>query len=162
MLCSINDYLLADYTMSGGFALTGLRIRMQRIFDLVIPLGELDPVVMDRNKRRVDISFNVSRIHATIQDAETYITDHDATIPRTGDVKLISQPDSIFSTTITALIVNGALLNHELVRYIGKYTEHAYRISGSPIFAPTPGTDFLVTEAGDKITTETGDGILVE
>ena len=162
MLCSINDYYLADGTISGGFALTGLRLRMQRYFDVVIPIAALDPVLLDRNKRRADISFTVQRVHATIKDAEIFCADHDATIPRTGDIKLISMPEVFTSTTIIALIVNGALLSHELVKQIGKFTEHAYRIAGSPIFAPTPGGDHITTEDGDRITTETGDTLVVE
>ena len=158
MLCTINDVYLADDTVSGGFALTNLRLRMQRVFDVVTPLETLDPVLLDRNKRRVDISFSVCRVHASIKAAEEYIADHDQFIPRTGDVKLITMG----TETVIALIVNGALLNHELTRYIGKYTEHAYRIAGSPIFAPTPGEDHLVTEDGDFITTEGGDRIIIE
>lgn len=160
MQCTINDFDLTDETILGGYALTNLSLRMQRIFDVVIPLGEALPVLFDRNKRRVDISFSVSRVHASIQDAETYITDHDSLIPRTGDIKLITEG----SDSIVALIVNGALLNHSLVRQIGKYTEHAYQISGSPIFAPGPPSepDHLVTEGGDRITTETGDEIILE
>lgn len=163
MLCTINDFALVDGTLSGGWSITGLRLHMQRIFEVVIPLSTLDPVLMDRNKRRVDISFTVQRIHATIKAAEEYISDHDALIPRTGDVKLISE-GTLFGSSITALIVNGALAQHELIRQIGKFTEHAYRITGSPIFAPGPPSepDHLVTESGDRITTETGDEITVE
>jgi hypothetical protein len=158
MLCTINDVYLADETISGGFALTGLRIKMERIAEIVVELAALNPVIMDRNKRRVDISFSISRIHDTIADAETYILDHDSTIPRTGDVKLITMG----TETVIALIVNGALVRHELTRQYGKYTEHAYRITGSPIFAPTPGEDYLVTEGGDRITTEAGEPLIVE
>ena len=158
MLCTINDVYLADDTISGGFALTNLRLRMQRVFDVVTPLATLDPVLLDRNKRRVDISFSVCRVHASIKAAEEYIADHDAFIPRTGDVKLITMG----TETVIALIVNGALLNHELTKYIGKYTEHAYRIAGSPVFAPTPGESAIATEAGSILTTEDGSPILVE
>ena len=158
MQCTINDFALTDETISGGVALTNLRLRMQRIFDVVIPLATLDPVPFDRNKRRVDISFTVQRVHSTIKAAEEYITDHDALIPRTGDVKLITMG----TETVVALVVNGALLNHELVRQIGKFTEHSYRISGSPIFAPTPVTTFIAMETGDLILTETSDKIEIE
>ena len=215
MLCSINDYALADGTISGGWALTGLRYRMQRYFDVITPLpfyppqelgllnpgklyeilnyapgddftnvggqnvtGDLfvatgpspavwehslivqisSPVLLDRNKRRADISFNVLRIHDTIKAAEEYISLHDTTIPRYGDIKLTTMG----TEAVIALIVNGALISHELVRQIGKFTEHAYRITGSPIFAPTPSEDYLVTEDGDRITTEAGEPILVE
>lgn len=215
MLCSINDFYLCDETLSGGWALKRLQLRMQRIFDVVNPLpfllypddeflnpGQLytitfyavgddfsnvggqnkqdalfiatgimpnvwgnsviglvrGPTLLDRNKRRVDISFSVERVHDSIKDAEEYIADHDATIPRGGDIKLITMG----TETVIALVVNGALLSHELVRQIGKFTEHSYRIAGSTQFAPTPGTDHIITEDGDTITTEGGDKLIVE
>lgn len=158
MLCTINDFPLCDETLAGGWSLKRLQLRMQRIFDVVIPIGELNPVLLDRNKRRVDISFSVERVHDSIKDAEEYITDHDTLIPRTGDIKLITMG----TETVIALVVNGALLSHELVRQIGKFTEHSYRIAGSTQFAPTPGTDHITTEDGDTITTEDGDQLIVE
>ena len=158
MLCTINDFYLCDETLEGGWSLKGLRVRTHRYFDIVIPIAELDPVLLDRNKRRVDISFSVERVHDSIKAAEEYINDHDTLIPRTGDIKLITMG----TETVISLVINGALLSHELVRQIGKFTEHAYRISGSTQFAPTPGADHLVTEGGDTITTEGGDKLVVE
>ncbi len=162
MLCSIGSYFLADGTLANGFSLSGLRFRITRIFDVVIPIGEVSPVLYDRNKRRADISFNVQRVHASIKDAENYINVHEATVPRTGDIKLWVSVYGIVSSTPVALVVNGSLLSQELVKEIGSFTEHHYEITGSLLFAPTPGETFLVTEDGDFITTEDGDKILVE
>ncbi len=217
MLCSINDYLLADGTETGGFALTNLRLRIQRIFDVVMPIqiaqtspplvigmvykiieyispddftnvgginvtGDVfvatgttptswgnqstlqsqSPVLIDRNKKRAEISFNVQRTHDSIKDAENYINDHEETIPRTGDIKLLAMPSIALPTGVVALVVNGALLSQELVRQIGSFTEHSYQIAGSPIFAPTPGADFMLLETGDFLLLETGDKILLE
>ena len=163
MQCTINDYPVTDGTISGGWSLTGLRLSIQRILDVVTVLGELSPQPLDRNKRRVEISFSVGRVHESIKAAEQYINEHEATIPRTGDVKLLSDDYGILSpTVVVALIVNGNLLSHELTTYIGKYTVHTYRIVGSLIFAPTPEADHITTEAGDRITTETGDTLVVE
>src|SRR5258707_12651583 len=44
MICSIDDYYLADGTLAGGYSLSELRLRMQRIFDVIQPLQVLlDP-----------------------------------------------------------------------------------------------------------------------
>lgn len=161
MLCSINDYFLADGTLDGGYALKNLRLRIQRIFDVVVELGALDPVLFDRGKRKVDITFSVQRVQDTIKDADIYILDHETTVPRTGDIKLIGTV-GLLPSAVVALIVNGKLISNELVKQNGKETEHAYHITGSLLFAPTPGTDHLVTEGGDRITTETGDTLVVE
>lgn len=219
MLCTIGSYQLTDGTISGGIAITGLRLRMQRFFDVVtlVPenldgpdllvvnqvyrilsyasgddftnvgassnatgvvfiatgsiaadwthgsiLNALGPALLDRNKRRCDISFTVSRVHDTIKDAEDYIADHEFTVPRTGDVKLIASATGILPSTPVALIVNGVVLSMALTRQIGKFTEHSYNITGSPIFAPTPEVDRMLLETGDFILLETGDKILLE
>ncbi len=162
MLCSIDNYFLADETISGGYSLTGLRLNMHRIFDVVIPIGTVSPVLYDRNKRKVEISFTVQRVHESIKDAEIYIYTHESTVPRSGDVKLFAMAYGSPSPIVAALIVNGALLSHELVRQIGSFTEHEYRIVGSVIFAPTPEADKMLLETEDFILLETGDKILLE
>ncbi len=216
MLCSINDYLLADGTKAGGFALTNLRFRMQRIFDVVTPIQKLQdhgllvagmvykivsyqsgddftniggtnvtgdvfaatagtpadwtnlsilqsqsPVLIDRQKRRLELSFNVQRVQPSIKDAENYINDHEETIPRTGDIKLLAMPSMAGPPGVVALVVNGSLLSQELVRQTGSFTEHSYQIVGSPLFAPTPGTDKLLLTTGDFILLTTGGKILL-
>ncbi len=162
MLCSIDDYFLADGTLGNGFSLSGLRFKITRIFDVVIPIGEISPVLYDRNKRRADITFNVQRVHDSIKDAENYINVHEETVPRTGDIKLYVSVYGIISSTPIALVVNGSLLSQELVRQIGSFTEHAYQITGSLLFAPTPGVDAMLLETGDFLLLETGDKILLE
>jgi len=219
MLCSIDDYFLADGTLSGGYSLTALRLRMQRIVDVVVPIAEtlesgllatgmayriilyqsgddftniggtnvtgnvfiatgttptnwtnqsdliaLSPTLLDRNNRKVDITFNIQRVQASIKDAENFINIHEAAIPRTGDIKLTVSTygiPPIGPLAPVALIVNGELLSHELVREIGSFTEHSYHITGSPVFAP-PSDAFIITEADEFIITETSDKILVE
>jgi len=60
-----------------------------------------------------------------------------------------------------ALIVNGELLSHELVKEIGSFTEHSYHIVGSPVFAPAADARMLM-ETGDFMLMETGDKMLLE
>ncbi len=119
-------------------------------------------MLIDRQKRRLEISFNVQRVQPSIKDAENYINDHEETIPRTGDIKLLAMPSMAGPPGVVALVVNGSLLSQELVRQIGSFTEHSYQIVGSPLFAPTPGSDFLLLQTGDFLLLETGDKILLE
>lgn len=222
MLCLIDDYYLADGTLAGGRSLTGLRIEMQRIFDVVQPLQVLlnptnlitgsytlavgmayrivfyadgddftgiggtnvtgaifivtagvatwnastlqaiSPLLLDRNKRKVDITFSVQRVQDSINEAEDFCLIHEATIPRTGDIKLITSDPGASAEAIIALVVNGALVSFELVRQIGSFTEHSYHISGAPIFSPTPGVDKMLMETGDFMLMETSDKMLLE
>src|SRR5258707_4768259 len=115
MLCTIGDYSLADGTLAGGRALTGLRLRIQRIFDVVVALGEVSPVLYDRNKRKVDATFSVQRVQDSIHDAEEFCLIHEATVPRFGDIKLIVSTGGFVSAS-QALVINGELLSHELAR----------------------------------------------
>ncbi len=155
MLCSIDDYFLADGTLAGGYALTNFSLRVTRIFDMVIPIGEISPVFFDRNKRRTGITFNVQRVQDSIKAAENFINIHEATVPRTGDIKFY------VSNGTVALIVNADLISHELIREIGSFTEHSYAIVGSTISAPDVGSA-ITTEGGDHITTESGDTLVIE
>lgn len=217
MLCTIDDFYLADGTISGGWALSGLRLQTERIFDKAVPvptdqtfgvlivgqayrivnyrspddftnvggtnvtgnvfmatgttpavwvneskLNQVGPVLLDRNHHRVNVSFSVSRVHASIKDAEDYILAHDELIPRTGNAKLIVSSDGITIGTPYALIINGALISHELVLQYGMFTQHAYNIVGAPLFPVVPGTDKMLLEDGFFILLETGDKILLE
>ena len=159
MLITIGDYSLADGTLAGGRSLTGLRLQIQRIFDVVVALGEVSPVLYDRNKRKADITFSVQRVQDSIKDAEDFCLIHEATVPRTGDVKLITTAS--IDNASSALVVNGELLSHELVRQIGSFTEHSYHIIGSLLFAPDVGARMLM-ETGDFMLIETGDKMLLE
>lgn len=210
MLCSIDDYFLADGTLAGGYSLTGLRLAMHRIFDVVSPISvsldhgllatgmayritlyvagddftnvggtnvtgnvfistgttptvwanqstliALSPVLFDRDKRKVEITFNVQRVQPTITDAETFCLIHEATVPRTGTITMTT----IFPSS-SSLVINGELLSHELVRQYGSFTEHAYHIVGSRI--PAPDVFRMLMETGDFMLMETGGKMLLE
>jgi hypothetical protein len=159
MLCSINNYFLADGTLAGGYGLKNLRLSIHRVFDVVVELGELNPVLFDRGKRKAEITFNVQRVQPTITDADIFILDHESAIPRSGAVKLLVSGSG---TTTEALIVNGNLISNELVSQNGKETEHSYHITGALLFVPTPEVDRMLLETGDFILLETGDKILLE
>jgi hypothetical protein len=160
MLCSIDDYFLADGTLAGGYALKDFKLKITRVFDVVTVLGELNPVLFDRGKRKIEISFNVQRVQATITDADIFILDHESTVPRTGDVKLFVSA-GLFASAFNALVVNGRLLSNTLVNQTGSETEHSYRIMGSLLFAPNP-TDKMLLETTDFMLMETTDKMLLE
>jgi len=98
----------ADGTLAGGYALKDFRLRIQRIFDVVVELGTLNPVLFDRNKRKVDITFNVQRVQPTITDAEDFCLIHEAMVPRTGDIKLIPSIGIDLSPAANALIAHNS------------------------------------------------------
>jgi len=155
VLASINDIPLCNGTLASGFALSEIRVNVQRIFDLVVPLGELNPVPFERSVRRTTFDFQISRIHDTISAAEEFIFDHDADVPSSGAVKFTSS-DGLG----IRYLINARLITHSLIKYIGKTTTHSYHIEGGRLWpAPayyilTEDEFYILTEDGFKIETE--------
>lgn len=213
MIASIGTFQLADGTLSGGVDLTDFRLRVDRIFEAVIPVvsfqrsGALvigsvyvitdyvggddftnvgassnangvifeatgqfpaswnngttleirpDPVFLDRDLRKFDLTFTIARVHASIDASEQYIQDHDATIPNSG---------AFVITTVSGLVwtlSNSALTSHNLTRESGATTFHAYHVVGGQPFEPAPVVGFMLLESGDYMLLETGDKMLLE
>jgi hypothetical protein len=127
MLASIASFPLANGSLSGGFGLSDFRMRVVRVFDVVAPLGQADPVPIDRTVRKFDLTFTVKRMHSNIKASEQYIQDHEATVPQSGTVTLISNSGA------TWFLLNGVLISHELITEIGATTYHSYHIVGGPL-----------------------------
>lgn len=156
MLISIDTFQLVDGTLSGGADVTDFRIRVDRIYDVVPALQQIDPVFMDRELRKFDIAFSVTRVHESIDAAEQYIQNHDAAVPDTGLITF---------TTVSGLLwtlTNGALLYDNLTKETGATTIHQYNIVGGQPFAPAPVAGFMLVESGDHMLLETGDKMLLE
>jgi len=117
-------------------------------------LMQLAPIVIDRNVVLTTIDFQISRVHATISAAEEFIFDHDANIPSFGDVQFTAS-DGDFR-----FLIHARLITHQLIRYIGKTTTHAYHIEGGQLsthpayYILTESSDYILTEDGYKIETE--------
>ncbi len=131
MLVSIGSYDLCDGTFSGGFAASELRLRFTRGIEVVQGLGDLTPVTLDRGTRRLDLSFTVHRVHASINAAEIFIGNHEVTVPRNQAIKLTTTGSS------TIFILSGFLTDVQLIRQIGATTSFSYRIVGG-LFSDIP------------------------
>lgn len=159
MLAKIDTYFLADGTLAGGVALSGLRIQFQRVHDVFVPIGGPSRKYIPRNVTRTTIDFSVTRNHADIAAAEEFILDHNNSLPVTGEVMLLSS-----SGFVTASIPRGRLFSHRLNTEIGSTTMHAYHVEGGTFTVTvTPGgTGYITTEDGSILTTEDGDKITTE
>jgi hypothetical protein len=149
----LDTFYFADGSLSGGVALSNLRLRCERMFDVVMPLRAALPVLISRFDRKTEVMFSVKRCHASIKEAEQYIQEHEATVPQSGDIVL---------TTVGGVvghIPNGVLLSLELIHQIGSTTEHAYHIIGGPM-EETPSVDefILLETVVDYILLESGFG----
>ncbi len=132
MLISIGAYDLCDGTLAGGFAAGNLRLRFTRGIEVVQGMGDVTPTLFDRGTRRLDLSFTIQRVHASIKASELFIGNHQNEVPRTGAIKLTS------SSSGTIFILNGFLTDIQLVQEIGATTSHSYQIVGG-VFDTHPG-----------------------
>jgi len=150
---AIGDFELADGTLAGGFALDQSRVSVERVFDIVVPLAELLPVLFDRNVRRTTVDFQIARIHASMEAADIYAIDHDAMVPDSGLVQ--------FTATNGAIrwLLHAALITHQLVDLIGATTIHSYHVIGGHF---SIAVSYMLTETGDYVLMETGDKIELE
>jgi len=129
MLVSIGSYDLCDGTLSGGVAIGQLALTIDRVTDVFIEIGQLDPHTFDRVARRSDIAFQVERVFADWDAASAFLLDLELNIPSSGTI------DFIFPSG-TRSIPNGRVLNYNSTQLGAKITT-TYRLTGG---APTGGT----------------------
>jgi len=124
MLISIGSYDLCDGTLANGFAAGNLRLRFTRGIEVVQGLGDVPPTLFDRGTRRLDLSFTIQRVHASIKASESFIGNHPNQVPQSGAIKLTtSGSEAIF-------ILNGFVTDIQLIQEIGATTAHSYQIVG--------------------------------
>jgi hypothetical protein len=130
MLVSIDTYSICNGTLAGGVSVSTLHFKIDRTIDVVIPIGQVNPATFDRVCRRLDMTFQVKRTHASIDAAELFILDLDDNLPSAGIVKVTLAGGVRY-------IPNGKVPTHELVQQLGATTFHNYTIvGGKPILLP--------------------------
>ena len=123
MLVSIGSYDICDGSLSGGVAVGNGRLQLDRIFDVVIAIDELNPELFDRVCRKSTFTFTVQRTFSDAATAELFVLDLDVSIPSTGTVT-ITATDGTPRT-----IPNGFVLNHQS-SLIGATATTTYSIVG--------------------------------
>lgn len=108
MLVSIGAYDICNGALSGGVAIGQARVQMDRVFDVVIPIAELNPELFDRVCRKLTFTFTVQRTHDDAETSELFILDLDSDLPSSGTVKLTPTSSASFR-----YIPNGFVINHQ-------------------------------------------------
>lgn len=132
MLVSLGSYVLCDGTLSGGVAISELRCRGDRLFDFVIPVGDDNPIALNRVTTTIDLSFVVKRVLHDVRTAEKFILTLDNNIPAAGTITLTTTGPS----PSTRVIANGFLIDHTLLMESGATLFHQYHLTGGPPVAP--------------------------
>ncbi len=107
MLVSIGTYDICDGSLSGGVAVGNGRLQLDRVFDIVVPIAELNPELFDRVCRKSTFTFTVQIAHDSAAVAELFVLDLDSSLPSTGTVTVTATDGT------TRTIPNGFVLNHQ-------------------------------------------------
>lgn len=132
MLVSIGAYEICDGTLAGGVAISELRLRADRLFDFVVPVGDVDSILFDRVNTTCDFAFIVKRTFPNKATAEKFIVQLDALLPTSGTVTITMSGPS----PETRVIPNGFIVDHALLQENGATTFHQYHIAGGAPVAP--------------------------
>jgi hypothetical protein len=83
--------------------------------------------VFNRKNRQTTVTFEISRKHKTVQDAEVFILEHGNNIPGQGLVTF----QALSSTgLVTERYLEAAVISGDDCSYIGATTRHNYQIVG--------------------------------
>lgn len=132
MLVSIGTYDICDGTLAGGVAISELRLRADRLFDFVVPVGDVDSILFDRVNTTCDFSFIVKRAFGSKATAEKFIVQQDTILPTSGTVTVTTTGPS----PATREIPNGFIVDHELINEIGATLFYQYHIMGGAPVVP--------------------------
>ncbi len=157
MTASIGTYTLCNGTLTGGVAVSDLRINQTRTTDVVPILAGVSPESYDRECRPCNYTFTVKRTHASLEAAEAFILGLEVALPDSGTIKIITTDN-----TDDFSIPNGKFQSHNLIQHQGATTFHTYSIIGGPPAVSIPATEFILTETGSFILLETGGKIGLE
>jgi len=132
MLVSIGTYAICDGTLSGGVAIGQARVQIDRGFDVVVPLAELNAIPLDRVYRKLTFTFQVQRTHTNAGAAELFILDLDSSLPSSGTVTITPTGNGS-----VRYVPNGAVTTHNSQQN-GSTTTTQYTLIGGQPTATAP------------------------
>lgn len=124
--------------ISGGGAESpsGLRIGQTRVVQTADYIGATYGAQFPRRQYRLEIAFQVTRLHTSLREAEVFILDHPASIPASGTLEIMSD----VSTGLSAgrWIPNAVTVRVDLVQQIGLTTIWSYAFLGAEVLKSNP------------------------
>ncbi len=128
MTVTVGAYSLCDGTLTGGVAVSELRLAQRRIADIVPILAGISPQVYDRIGRPCVYSFTVKRTHADADAAEVFSIALEDAVPDSGTITITTSDP----TPAAFDIPNAKVQSIDLVQQSGATTFHSYSIIGGP------------------------------
>jgi hypothetical protein len=106
-------------------SVSGFVIRTQNAIDVEECFRADDVTIFDRKNKRTTITFTARRLHATPEEAATFITEHTLDLYGKGTVKLVTQRGNRF--------LYGAGIEYGEGSYKGCTSTFKYTIQGGRI-----------------------------
>ncbi len=128
MTVTVGAYILCDGTLTGGVAVSELRLAQRRIADVVPSIGGVSPVAYDRIGRPCVYSFTVKRTHSDADAAEVFTLGLEGAVPATGTITITTSDP----TPAAFDIPNSKVQSIDLIQQTGATTFHNYAIIGGP------------------------------
>src|SRR5882724_11662834 len=132
MLVSIGAYKICDGTLTGGVAVSDLHLKSDRLFEFVVPIGDVDSLLFDRINSKTDLTFTVKRTFETVYASEKFTLTLDTVLPTSGTVTLTTTGP----TPDMRVIENGYVTDFSLLGEYGATVFHQYHIIGGQPVAP--------------------------
>ena len=129
---------LDNVVISGGGAESpsGLRIGQTRAIQTADYIGATFGAQFARRQYRLEIAFQVTRLHASLREAEVFVLDHPASIPASGTLEIMT--DRSAGLSAYRWIPNTVTVRVELLQHVGITTVWSYSFLGSEILKDNP------------------------
>mgnify|MGYP006921302997 CR=1 FL=1 len=124
--------------ISGGGAESpsGFRIGQTRAIQTADYIGATYGAQFARRQYRLEIAFQVTRLHSSLREAEVFVLDHPASIPASGTLEFITNVSVGLSSG--RWIPNAVTVRVELLQHIGLTTVWSYSFLGAEVLTANP------------------------
>ena len=116
-------------------SVAGFRINGQRLTQTAQFLRAEAISVFDRKNHQTTVTFSITRLHESTQDAEVFILEHSTGLKHSGLIAFIAQGSH---GRETVRYLQAACITVDDASYIGLSTRHNYTIIGGRILNQKP------------------------
>ena len=135
MVIRFNTQVLADGDR--GDAVAGLTLNGQRVIQEEAAPGSTTVTLFPRGNRAVTVSFQVTRLHASLTEAVRYLFEHGDSLEDRGLLRILSTGSG--GARLERYMTSACLADYEH-RNMGCTTFHRYTFRGAAITKTSPKT----------------------
>lgn len=133
MKITIDQFVLAE--MSGPVGVRDFKIVSTRQVEAARFLRAAAGAFFDRKNQVTTVTFAVTRLHASVRDAEVFLLGHESEVPAVG---LVTFTARAADGQEVSRYLDAALVEVAESAYVGLSTRHLYTIKGGLLLAQRP------------------------